>query len=108
MTDLNHDIPILDLDDAAIGRILTWLPATSALLRHASIRMTWEYAAPEMSAEAQFIDDLLTLSTEEICDKWYGGKLNASGFAAALNEMSVPRHVHPSALETDPPEQVAD
>src|SRR5258708_7214692 len=93
--DINHNIPVLELDSAAIGSVLTWLPAISAMLRHESLRATLDYGCPEAAAhprEAEFVSDLLTMSTEEIAGKWYGGLANASAFASAASALAASAH----------------
>ena len=81
---------ILTLDAEKIGDAVVRLGLVSYALGHESIRGTLNpyLNHPELlSPEGQFIYDLLTRSTQEFIDRWYGG---ASG-AIALNDFIASR-----------------
>jgi hypothetical protein len=70
----------MDLDPAQIGEVLLRLGPLSASLGHVDPRNTArDYlrpsAGPEsgLTPEAQAVIDLMTASTEAICDRWFGG-----------------------------------
>lgn len=82
----------MDLDTAVLGDLLLRLPAVSAMLRHASLKMTLHYICPEGTGherEVEFIEDILDGSTDEICEKWYGGNKHAAACAVHLTAHSI-------------------
>ena len=77
--------PIWDMDRAAIGEALVRLVGVSAQFGHSMIQHTLVYGAPEMEPPgARFVRDILTLTTDEITDKWFGGRLNAARYTNAV------------------------
>lgn len=68
-----RDMPALTMDYAAIGQHLVRLVATSAMLGHAEPQNTICYFHG-MSDEVQFIRDVMTHSTAELVERWFGGE----------------------------------
>ncbi|AUO14702.1 hypothetical protein [Priestia megaterium] len=68
-----------ELDDYKLAQKLLRMPLASMHGDHAYIKSTLEdYIKPsEDDLEGQFVKDLFVLRTDEIIDKWYGGKWEA-------------------------------
>jgi hypothetical protein len=92
--------PVADLDLRLVGDLLTRLPATAAMMRHASVQSTLGYIAgdPE-EPEQEFVRDILTLPLAEVLDKWYGGHL----YAAALGSALVAAAMKPGGVRSSSP-----
>jgi hypothetical protein len=106
MTTLNEepDIPVAELDLHLVGDLLTRLPATAAMMRHASVQSTLDYILedPEEPEQA-FVRDILTLPLPEVLDKWYGGHLYATALGTALVAAAMkPGEVRPSSPLAEP------
>ena len=93
MTEIQEPEPaFMELDTAKLGETLLRLPAISAMLRHEGLRITLEYVCADGGPrEMEFVADILTMSTDEICAKWYGSKEHATAIATALSSSAVPR-----------------
>lgn len=77
--------PAATLDGDAIASTLMRLVMVSAELGHAEPGFTArDYASKVATLEAQFVRDLFTRSTKEICDRWYGGVANAAAAGAYI------------------------
>jgi len=77
----------MELDFAAIGDMLVRLPAISAMLRHTNLGSTLDYISAEVGPherEMEFVRDVLTMKTADVCEKWYGGREHAARLAGAL------------------------
>jgi hypothetical protein len=86
------DAPLADLDFEQIGRALVMLVPTSASLRHASVISTLrDYIHPKPGSEGDFVRDLFLLPLDDVADKWYGGRLNASRISAVVMDGIIAR-----------------
>lgn len=97
--------PVFDLDPAHIGRALMYLTAASYRLGHETPRNTLHYGAADMSTEGgralAFVRDSFTLTSREIAEKWFGGEVCASLYAAEVWGAALAQHRH--AAETPAP-----
>lgn len=69
-----------------VAALLLQIPLASAYLRHTSLQSSLGYihALPGDGPELAFIKDILTLGTNEIIDRWFGGPVVAGAAAAGL------------------------
>ena len=68
---------IKDLDYEELGRLLVNSMSSASLANHASqLNTIRDYFNAEESLEKEFLVDFVKLSTDELADKWYGGKDN--------------------------------
>ena len=82
--------PVTELDWKRVGEVLTKLPTVAAYLRHASLQGTLEYVWPTSDGrETEFVRDILTKPLDDVLDKWYGGRFNASGLAAGIMDLEL-------------------
>lgn len=87
---------IENLDTTRVGEILMRLPATAAMLRHASLQSTLGYVCEDPEPpEQEFVRDVLTMRVSEIVEKWYGGHDHATAIASALVASAIPRDGRP-------------
>ena len=86
--------PVFDLNLELLGAMLMRLPAAAARVGHVNITSTLAYAAvPENAGrELEFLQDVLSLKTPEMVEKWYGGHGNASRFAGELYARAMAPH----------------
>lgn len=74
-----------DLDLERLGELLLRLPLASHELRHTSLRSSLVYIhALGDSPELDYVRDFLTLGTQEIIDRWFGGGEVATRTGATL------------------------
>jgi hypothetical protein len=66
-----------DLDCERLASLLLTIPMTSNGLRHTSLKSSLDYMHGDRP-ELAYIRDFLTLGTQEIIDKWFGGQDTAS------------------------------
>ena len=76
------------LNTDKVAEILLRVPLISMQLNHKHIKSSLrDYVSPgENHLEAQYVKDLFTLVTDEIIEKWYGGKDDAEILLFKLNE----------------------
>jgi hypothetical protein len=78
-------IPVEDLDPTLVGTCLMNAVVASAAAHHANPRDTVvSYGQHVASPEATFVRDVLFRSTDEIADRWFGGRTNAARIAATV------------------------
>ena len=90
-----REIPVAALDPAVLGNLLLKLPPASALLRHARLTSTLEYAGEGQEGQEAYIDflyDILTEDTRSIVEKWYSDQVHATGIASATAAAEVASH----------------
>lgn len=96
MTTTRHDIrsdqfglpPGCTLDGDSLASTLLRTVMVSAMLGHERPEHTArDYCQNVTSPEARFVRDVLTLPTAEICDRWFGGTMNAM---VAITEVMEP------------------
>lgn len=71
-----------ELDQQKLGRVLIQASMTAHYQKKETLQETMLSFEPdsENTTEWKFVKDLFTLTTDEIADKWYGGKDNSIGF----------------------------
>ncbi|PKR85636.1 hypothetical protein [Heyndrickxia camelliae] len=71
-----------ELDQQKLGRVLIQASMTALYQKNETLQETMLSFEPdsENKAEWNFVKDLFTLTTDEIADKWYGGKDKSIGF----------------------------
>lgn len=84
-------VKMTELDPEKLAGYVLRAPMLSAQMRHETPTGTFrDYIASHVKdsdpLELQFVVDLLTKSTEEICDRWFGGELNACKALMASRE----------------------
>lgn len=68
---------ISELDKDKVFQILLRTPLVSMQANHKHIKSTLrDYVFPN-TLESEYVKDLFTLETDEIIEKWYGGKEQA-------------------------------
>lgn len=68
---------IKDLDYEELGKLLVNSMNSASLANHTSpLNTIRDYFNAEESLEKEFLVDFVKLSTDELADKWYGGKDN--------------------------------
>ena len=68
---------IMDLNYEELGKLLVNSVNSASLANHTSPLSTIRlYFNAEESLEKEFLVDFVKLSTDELADKWYGGKDN--------------------------------
>lgn len=76
-----------DLDGERLAALLLSIPLASSSLRHTSLQSSLGYIHPgEDDMEMQYVHDFLTLGTQAIIDKWFGGSMVAGRTSAGLTE----------------------
>lgn len=67
----------MDLDYEELGRLLVNSMNSALLANHTSpLNTIRDYFNAEESLEKEFLVDFVKLSTDDLADKWYGGKDN--------------------------------
>lgn len=70
---------IKDLNPEILGELLLRVAPVAMQAQHEWPKSTMiDYINPTSEGEAEFIRDLFTLKTEEIIEKWYGGRDGAA------------------------------
>jgi len=71
-----------ELNHQQLGRVLIQASMTALYQKNETVQETILNLDPESEnkMEWDFVKDLFTLTTNEIADKWYGGKDAAIGF----------------------------
>ena len=71
-----------ELNQQVLGRILIQASMTALYQKNKTLQETMLSFEPDLEnkMEWNFVKDLFTLTTDEIADKWYGGKDNTIGF----------------------------
>lgn len=71
---------VQELNAEALAQTLMRVPLVSMQANHKYPKSTLkDYILPsENNLESQFVKDVYTLTTEEIIDKWYNGKTEAT------------------------------
>jgi hypothetical protein len=86
MTDVQSDnCRAADLDGEKLGAIVFKFPLISKYLRHTSLESTLGYVG-DVSLEMEFLRDFLTLPTQDLIDRWYGGDEGALRAMALMQE----------------------
>ena len=68
---------IMDLNYEELGRLLVNSMNSASLANHTSpLNTIRDYFNAEESLEKEFLVDFVKLSTDDLADKWYGGKDN--------------------------------
>jgi len=70
-----------DLNPQRIGQILLRVVPASAAMGHSTPRSTMQNYSPRTGPEMEFVRDMLTLPTDELAERWYGGVDSASRLA---------------------------
>lgn len=75
-------VKINELDVMKLGEVLLNAAPASCLADHKWLKSTLkDYVLPSSDQlEVEFVKDLFTLPSEEIAEKWYGGKQNAIAY----------------------------
>lgn len=74
------------LDGDKLASALLRMVMVSAELGHKRPEYTArDYCAHLVTPEGRFVRDILTLSTEEMCNRWYGGVFHAAAVGAELH-----------------------
>lgn len=95
------DAPVYKLNFAAVGYSLIEAVAKSAMFGHSKPAETMNpYAMHDevMSPEYQFVRDVLTMSTQELASKWWGGEFEATLHA----QNTIQEALYPSEPEVAP------
>lgn len=71
-----------ELNHQQLGKVLIQASMTALYQKNETLQETMLSFEPdsENKMEWTFVRDLFTLTTDEIADKWYGGKDNTIGF----------------------------
>lgn len=92
------------LDGDELASVLVRLALASAGMGHQHPRSTiLDYGHAVTSPEALFVRDMFTLTTPEICDRWFGGIDNARRTATQIRAARVLSA--PSPLVDEPPKE---
>ena len=75
-----------DLDLERLGELMLRIPLASSQLRHTSLQSSLDYihAQPGDGPELEYVRDFLTLGTEELIDRWFGGREVAGRASASV------------------------
>ncbi|MER2170930.1 MAG: hypothetical protein ABS938_09860 [Psychrobacillus psychrodurans] len=79
-----------ELDFSKVGSRLFGAPLASLQGHHKYLKSTFDdyISVDEDDLEGEFVKDILTLSTPEIIDKWYGGTDEALTFILEAKKKS--------------------
>lgn len=79
-----------DLNLERLGELLLRIPLTSSQLRHTSLRSSMDYIhSADDDPELEYVRDFLTLGTQEIIDRWFGGREVAGHATAAVMDDAI-------------------
>lgn len=79
---------VRELNPELIGKSLLGIPVASFHANHTYPKSTIKdyIDIQDDDLEGQFVKDMLTLKTNEIIDKWYGGKESAMNLILEINK----------------------
>lgn len=82
--------PAADLDGDLLASTLLRMVMTSAALGHQWLSGTArDYCSHVDTPESRFVRDVLFKSTDEICDEWFGGRIQASIASSRVMELII-------------------
>jgi hypothetical protein len=75
-------LKIGEINQQKLGQVLIQASLSAMHQKHETIKETMLeiVSSSENVKEWEFVKDLFILTTDEIADKWYGGKENIDGF----------------------------